>query len=206
MKSTVAEQGGVNGARHENRRTRLRISFDVLRAELGYEPETGRFWWKKRARGRSLSKEPGCIVNNCYRAIAVCGTIYPASYLAWWLHYGRDPGKDVIDHINGKPFDNRIANLREATWAENNQNAKKNHSGIRGASGHSSKRGWRAAISVNGKRIHLGTFDTKSEAALAYAEAEKQYHGEFGLSHGRPDEVEHFCQHCGSLLKKDRKP
>ena len=40
--------------------------------------------------------------------------------LAWALVYGRFPRQ--IDHINGETTDNRLENLREVDWSENDQN------------------------------------------------------------------------------------
>lgn len=41
-------------------------------------------------------------------------------HVVWALNYGRWPKQ--IDHINGNPKDNRIANLREVSQSENNMN------------------------------------------------------------------------------------
>jgi hypothetical protein len=70
------------------------------------------------------------------------------------------------DHINRDPLDNRRANLRIVTAAQNNQNL-----GLRGGS--SRYRGvslfartgrWRAECTLNGKNHHLGYFDSEDEA------------------------------------------
>ena len=54
-----------------------------------------------------------------------------------------------------------------------------NKSGYKGAYWHESKGKWISDIKVEGKKIHLGAFDTKEEAALAYNEGAIKYFGEF---------------------------
>lgn len=45
---------------------------------------------------------------------------------------------------------------------------------------------WRAQIQVNGKKIYLGNFVNKEEAAKAYDEASIKYFGEFArTNYGR---------------------
>lgn len=101
-----------------------------------------------------------------------------------------------IDHKNRDKSDNTRSNLRFCTPSQNNIN--------RGAYGKSkyngvfpfidtrkrlnkelekkrkmSKPKFISKISVNGKKIHLGTFINEIDAAKAYNEAAKKYHGEF---------------------------
>ena len=89
-------------------------------------------------------------------------------------------------NINGDSLDNRKSNLRICTHAQNSKNLKvrkDNTSGFKGVC--FTKERWRgkrwcAYINSNNKRIGLGRFLTKEEAALKYNEAVEKYHGEFG--------------------------
>lgn len=88
---------------------------------------------------------------------------------------------EEIDHINGKPNDNRIENLRVVTHEENMKNVKlpsNNTSGHKGVYYNKLERKWKAMIRKNKKQIHLGTFDTKEEAVEARRKAENEYYGE----------------------------
>lgn len=75
----------------------------------------------------------------------------------------------VVDHINGEPLDNRRANLRIVTQAENAQNtsAKGGTSTHRGVSWDRRRGAWRAQIRLRGRLRFLGYFDEESEAAAA---------------------------------------
>jgi hypothetical protein len=76
-----------------------------------------------------------------------------------------------------------LANLRLATVAQNAWNSKKrkSRSGYKGVCYDKTKRRWRAAIVNHGRRIHLGYFEDKIEAAKAYDAAAKKYCGQFAL-------------------------
>ncbi len=95
----------------------------------------------------------------------------------------RPPGGYVIDHVNGCGLDNRRANLRLATVAQNAWNANKRggRSGYKGVWLAKDKGLWRASIVCCGKRRHLGYFRDKRDAAKAYDRAARQYHGEFAV-------------------------
>jgi hypothetical protein len=85
-----------------------------------------------------------------------------------------------VDHINGNTLDNRRANLRICTHAENSRNRRgrsNSKSGVKGVTPYPG--GWRATINVNGKNVHLGCFTNIDDAAEAYDEAATRYYGEF---------------------------
>ena len=96
------------------------------------------------------------------------------------LHKLIMPDDEQVDHRNHDGLDNRRTNLRYATLGEQARNKRKysnNSSGFKGVSQNNTN--WCALIRVDGKRIHLGTFITKEEAARVYDAAAKKFHGEF---------------------------
>lgn len=99
---------------------------------------------------------------------------------------GPTPRGVTADHRSRDTLDNRLVNLRWATPSQQCQNRGKRkdavHSQFKGVNyvrtGQRKKR-WRAAISVNQKRVSLGVFVSEREAAYAYNEAALKHFGEF---------------------------
>jgi len=86
------------------------------------------------------------------------------------------------DHINGDRLDNRKENLRIVTRTENQHNRKlnsNNTSGYKGVHLYKPTNRWVARITVNSRLLLLGYFEEIKEAALAYNEAAKKYHGKY---------------------------
>ena len=74
------------------------------------------------------------------------------------------------DHINGDRLDNRRANLRVVTQAENAQNRSSRRgarSRFRGVTWDSRAGKWHARVKISGHRYDLGRFALESDAAAA---------------------------------------
>ena len=89
----------------------------------------------------------------------------------------------LVDHKNGNSLDNRRDNLRLATHFQNSCNARKSKSNFtsqyKGVQFRKKKNRWISVIYYHQKAIWLGTFKSEIDAAKAYDEAAKKYHGEF---------------------------
>lgn len=155
------------------------LTHERLKELLDYNPETGLFTNKVTRRGRALQgKTAGGKDKDDYIVIRLDYELYRAHHLAWLYVYGVWPS-DLMDHKNRIRYDNRIENVREATFADNLQNTgqyKTNKSGYRGVCFDKRSKKWRATIAVHHKQKYLGLFDTPEEAHEAYLKAKAQYH------------------------------
>jgi hypothetical protein len=99
--------------------------------------------------------------------------------------------KNQIDHINHIRHDNRLENLKEATNQSNHLNRpkqKNNSSGCVGVSLVKRTGKWRAYLTILGKTIHIGYFNTFEDAKLARLDANRFYgfHENHGVGIGKP--------------------
>lgn len=160
------------------------VTAERLRELLHYDPESGVFTWRvdrsTRIRAGSVAGSIQYLGRTQYLYIMIDFKQYRAHRLVWLYVYGKWPA-EMLDHINGDGADNRLANLREATCAENSQAANKrlmknNTSGYRGVSFNTKRKRWMASISAFGKRKWLGSYETVEAAAAAYSEAKRKVH------------------------------
>lgn len=85
----------------------------------------------------------------------------------------------IVDHINGDRLDNRRENLRVTdakgnAWNRGKQISSSQYKGVRPRYGK-----WLAQIQANGRKVHIGMFETEQEAALAYDSFARTLHGEY---------------------------
>lgn len=149
---------------------------DIL-AVFSYCPETGELRWAVDYRVGRTGEIAGSIDANGYRRVQYKCRTYKVHRLAWLFVHGEWPAHD-IDHINGNRADNRIANLRLASKAQNAQNylRRETSSGFQGVCWNKRHKKWRAHIRANRCQHYLGSFDTPEAAHSAYLSAKRNLH------------------------------
>lgn len=159
------------------------MTSEELKSVLHYCPETGVFTWIKCKHTRFIGKEAGALTggkNRGYRVIRYAGKNYYAHRLAWLYVYGTEP--KTIDHINRDRSDNRISNLREASFLQNswNRNNRPSCSGESCIEINPKTKNYRVRIKQNGVLLPLGTYNNIEEALKVRDNFFKQHRGDFG--------------------------
>lgn len=93
-------------------------------------------------------------------------------------------GWPQTDHINGNGLDNRRANLRPASQAQNQANQRPRRGGssqYKGVYWHPSAQKWAANIQVSGRARYLGVFIAEEDAARAYDAAATEAFGSYAF-------------------------
>ena len=168
---------------------------ELLRS-FSYDREAGTLTWRddisksRTWRTRFVGTFAGADVFNLNgtrkcRFVTLHYKSYRIHRLIWRLENEGDV-PDLIDHIDGDPFNNRIQNLRIATHAQNMRNRgvqRNNVSGIKGVTFAKERahleNPWVAKINIEGRSTNLGAYLTKGLAAVAHAKAAIRFHGAF---------------------------
>lgn len=154
------------------------LTAERLREVLSYDPDTGVFVWKistSQLRAGAIASRK---TNKGYIRIKIDRQTYAGHRLAWFYVHGRWPVGQP-DHRNGIRDDNRIANLREATNADNCQNCAMssiNTSGCVGVSWDSREKVWVSRVTVKGKTLHRRRFASFDDAVADRRAAKARIH------------------------------
>ena len=146
-----------------------------LQEFFDYDPVSGALVWSKSPNNRApIGTRAGAFDKDGYLIVRFKKVIYKVHRIAYFLGTGDDPGHLTVDHKNCNRSDNRLVNLRLATRLQQMRNRT-----AKGYTWDKNRGKWSAGIHVNGKRIHLGRFNTKEEAAAAYDKAARELFGDF---------------------------
>jgi len=150
-----------------------------------FEYKDGNIYWKlKTFRTRVQGKIAGQRRPDGYMAVGLNGKIYKVHRIIFMMHHGHFP--QTIDHINGIKDDNRIENLRAATFSENCLNRglrPDSQAQIKGVRWSALNKAWMVRVTVNKVRKFFGYYKDKELAELVAVEARDKYHKQFA-NHG----------------------
>jgi|15BtaG_2_1085339.scaffolds.fasta_scaffold23625_2 hypothetical protein len=132
---------------------------------FAYDPDTGVISRKTK----NLPVSTKATTDGSLR-VRFAGKRYRQHRLAFYLMKGRWP--DQVDHINGKPFDNRWCNLREVTHKQNQWNKASNNV-------YRNPSGWQVQMKKDKKQLYFGRFKCFGEAVAAAREARSKVYGEY---------------------------
>ncbi len=142
------------------------ITQKELKEILHYDPDTGLFTRKKKARGAVVGAIVGSKNRHGHISLTLLGKTYLTHRLAFLYMEGEFP-PDQVDHINRVRDDNRWCNLRHADEETNKSNMVTNTDFL-GVSWHKHQHRWFARGKlVKGKLKHLGSYRTHIAACYA---------------------------------------
>lgn len=147
---------------------------DQATVNRSFQYKDGFLYWKKTGIIAGTKHHDG------YIQIGFQKKLYGAHRLIFLLSHGWMP--KVIDHIDGCRSNNKIQNLRQASWSENLQNMKlrsTNKSSCKNVSWSKTKKKWCVQLSIKGTQTNLGRYDDIELADLVATEARNKYHGAF---------------------------
>jgi hypothetical protein len=145
-----------------------------------------------------LMKRKWCAVASGSSNFYAMGTINGEAVLMHRVIMGVTEKSQFVDHKNHNSLDNRKGNMRICSSSENTKNkrSKKGSSskylGVTKVAGNKrqgppKRDTWRAMIAHEGRRMAIGSFHDEEEAARAYDEAAKKFHGEFANLNFKPE-------------------
>lgn len=157
------------------------LTANRIRDVLIYDKETGLFVWRITLSNRAIAGANAGSFDKArgYMTIRIDGHLHQAHRLAWMYVTGEWP-KNEIDHRDTDKLNNRIKNLRDVTFSENQQNVRiprrHNTSGYLGVTWIKKLGKWKAQITIGKRCINLGCYSDASVAHDAYVCAKREYH------------------------------
>ena len=146
-----------------------------------FEYRDGAIYWKIMRSGMAKAgSQAGCVNGRGYFVVGINLKKYFVHRIIWAMH-GNEPVV-MLDHINGDTADNRIENLRAATYESNNCNArlsKRNTSGYKGVSWNSAVKKWMGTVQHEHKIYKTPAFDCRHKCAEAVKALRCELHGEY---------------------------
>lgn len=157
------------------------VTQPYLKKVFDYDPDGFLIWKINKGRRTRVGDKAGTYGSD-YAKVKLNGKNYLVHRLVFLWHNGFLP--TGLDHRDRNCWNNRITNLRSASQEENCRNTKiykNNQTGLKGVFFFKKHKKFHASIGVRGRVLFLGSFNLKQNAAKAYNQAAKKYHGKFAV-------------------------
>jgi hypothetical protein len=155
-------------------------NIDKLKECFAYK-DGNLIWIGKTTPKRKHGQIVGTKGSHGYLCSHFDGKLLLVHRIVYALHHGFIPSSMTIDHIDGNKLNNKIANLRLATYSENlsNKISHNNKSGAKGVLWNESNKNWRVRINFMKVKHEIGSFANFDDAVLACREARLRIHKQF---------------------------
>lgn len=134
--------------------------------------------WNTRFAGTAA----GALVSDGRLRVSIGRRRVYVAVIVWEMFNGPVPDGMLVDHEDLNPLNDRRENLRLATRSQNNSNVglrMDNVSGLKGVHYDPRRDKHVAQISIEGKKVWLGGFDTPEDAHAAYCEKSNNVRAQF---------------------------
>lgn len=154
-----------------------KISVEELKALFSYKD--GVLYHNKNHQNTRVGDSVGRVDDGKYLRTSINGNRVFVHRIVFALFNNRWP-TEFIDHKDGNKLNNSIENLRECSARQNQYNKTIGGSSVKGVYFDKSKGRWAARIRLPcGKRVRLGTHQTKEQAYEAYKRKAELFQKEF---------------------------
>ena len=154
---------------------------DIIKLSVAYD--NGNLIWIGQDSGkRKKGKIIGTKGNHGYLSCLINKKLYLNHRIVYALYHGHLPEpKMTVDHIDGNKLNNKIENLRLATYSQNlsNKVSYNNTSGAKGVVWNPQNENWRVRINYKKKAYEIGSFECFEKAVEACKNARNLIHQEF---------------------------
>lgn len=181
-----------NGDKHDDRIDNLgmlpdkpkELTHEYLKQCIDYNPDTGEFKWKVTGGGSVYGNNAFHVQGDHSHGIILTTRILGKTYTTnrlivfWMTGYMPSPNRVAM------PIDNNVLNLKWSNikvGSHIEMQVKKRNYGMlasKGVTFVNRRNKYIAQIKINGKKKHLGSFKTESEAAEAYMKSARKNYGE----------------------------
>jgi hypothetical protein len=154
---------------------------DIIKQSVVYD-NGNLIWTGKNSSRREKGRILGTKGNHGYLSFSINKKLYLNHRVIYAIHFGDFPEpKMTVDHIDGNKLNNKIENLRLATYAQNlsNKISYNNKSGAKGVLWNPKNQNWRVRINYQRKAYEIGSFTEFDDAVIACKTARNQIHQDF---------------------------